>query len=183
MGNIPILFTFRTIEEGGTRAVTMEEYIDINQWAIKSGCIDLVDVEIFRGEDVVQPIIKSARKSGIKVIGSNHDFKKTPDKQELLERLQNMQTTGVDITKIAVMPTCQEDVLTLLDVTLAMKNNCADRPFITMSMGKKGFISRITGELFGSAVTFGAVGQASAPGQVPVEKLEQVLNVIHRYGL
>lgn len=183
MGDIPILFTFRTTEEGGMRSISMEDYTKINLAAIKSGCVDLIDVEVFRGKEVIDPIIKSAHKKGVKVIGSNHDFKNTPSKEEIIERLQMMQSSGVDITKIAVMPNSQEDTLTLMSATLAMKEKFADRPFITMSMGSMGFISRITGEMSGSSVTFGSIGRASAPGQIPVEKLEQVLNIFHRYGL
>lgn len=183
LGEIPLLFTFRTVDEGGNRPIEMKDYVDMNLHAVKTGYIDLVDVEIFRGEAVSAPIVKSAHRHGVKVVGSNHDFEKTPPKNEIVERLQKMQKAGVDITKIAVMPAKRQDVLTLLDATLAMKESFANRPFITMSMGSMGFVSRITGEIFGSAVTFGAVGQVSAPGQIPVEKLEQVLNIIGRYGL
>ena len=56
----------------------------------------------------------------------------------------------------------------------------ADRPIITMSMSGTGVISRLTGEFFGSALTFGAAAKASAPGQIPVSELETVLSVIHK---
>lgn len=42
-----------------------------------------------------------------------------------------------------------------------------------------GVVSRLAGEAFGSALTFGAAKAASAPGQVPVEKLAQVLEIMH----
>jgi 3-dehydroquinate dehydratase I len=48
-----------------------------------------------------------------------------------------------------------------------------------MSMAGKGVVSRLTGEVFGSALTFGAAKKASAPGQVPVQKLRSVLNLLH----
>ena len=40
-------------------------------------------------------------------------------------------------------------------------------------------ISRLSGEAFGSAMTFGAVGQVSAPGQIPVERLRNALQILH----
>ena len=55
----------------------------------------------------------------------------------------------------------------------------ADRPVITMSMGGTGLISRLCGEVFGSACTFGAVGKASAPGQIGASDLGTVLDLIH----
>ena len=77
------------------------------------------------------------------------------------------------------MPQCRKDVLTLLRATLEMAQEYADRPIITMSMAKNGVISRLCGEVFGSALTFGAAGRISAPGQIEVEKLRGVLEIFH----
>ncbi len=60
-----------------------------------------------------------------------------------------------------------------------MNEQYADRPIITMSMAGKGVISRLAGELFGSALTFGSAKRASAPGQVPVTELRKVLSLLH----
>ena len=59
-----------------------------------------------------------------------------------------------------------------------MKERYADRPYITMSMGKLGLVSRISGELTGSAVTFGSASAASAPGQLPVGELRTILSLL-----
>ena len=91
-----------------------------------------------------------------------------------------MQELGADIPKIAVMPTKKRDVLTLLDATLEMSESYADRPIITMSMAGTGVTSRLIGETFGSALTFGAAARASAPGQISVLELDQVLDIIHK---
>ena len=113
-------------------------------------------------------------------IVSSHDFKKTPDKETIVSKLQKMQILGADIPKIAVMPNSKQDVLTLLSATEEMATNYADRPIITMSMDKTGVISRLCGEVFGSSVTFGSVQKASAPGQINVSDLSTILNIIHK---
>jgi 3-dehydroquinate dehydratase-1 len=46
-------------------------------------------------------------------------------------------------------------------------------------MGPLGLISRLAGETFGSALTFGAGEKASAPGQIPAKQLQQILDMIH----
>lgn len=84
-----------------------------------------------------------------------------------------------DILKIAVMPQSTRDVLTLLSATDEMSRCYADRPIITMSMAAAGVISRLCGEVFGSAMTFGAVGKVSAPGQIPVDQLNNALTILH----
>ena len=61
-----------------------------------------------------------------------------------------------------------------------MVTKYANRPIITMSMSGMGVISRLAGEVFGSALTFGSVKAASAPGQIPVDKLNNILEVIHK---
>lgn len=179
LGDKPILFTFRTSKEGGEKAIEPETYAKLNLDIAATGLIDLIDVEAFTGDEIVTKIIDGAHKSGVKVVASNHDFHKTPDKDELVRRLRKMQDLGADIPKIAVMPQNKKDVLTLLSATQEMSEIFADRPIITMSMAGTGLISRLCGEVFGSAATFGAVGKVSAPGQMNAKDLDTVLTLIH----
>lgn len=116
----------------------------------------------------------------VKVVASNHDFDRTPEKDEIVSRLRKMQDLGADIPKIAVMPNNKKDVLVLLSATEEMASEYADRPIITMSMAGTGVISRLCGEVFGSALTFGAAKKASAPGQMEVNNLETVLQLLHK---
>lgn len=180
LGEIPLLFTFRTSREGGEKEIEEEAYVKLNQAAVQSGYVDLVDVEAFTGGCAVKGVLETAHACGVKVIVSNHDFHGTPDKAELISRLLRMQGLGADIVKIAVMPQDKKDVLTLLAATEEMVTKHADRPIITMSMAGTGVVSRICGEIFGSAVTFGTVGKASAPGQVEAEALRNVLELLHK---
>lgn len=180
LGSIPILFTFRTAKEGGEKAIEKEDYVRINQSTAKTGYIDMVDAEVFTGDDAVTAIVKTAHEWGVKAVVSNHDFHKTPGKEEIVSRLRMMIELGADIAKIAVMPQNKKDVLTLLAATEEMYTKYADRPIITMSMAGTGVISRLCGEVFGSALTFGAAGKASAPGQMEVEDLKTVLSLLHK---
>lgn len=179
LGETPLLFTFRTKKEGGEKEIDMEAYTALNKAAAESGNVDAVDVEIFSGDEVVRENLKNIHSAGKIAVGSNHDFDKTPDYDDLIYRLRKMQDMGADIPKIAVMPRNHRDVLTLLSATETMSSTYADRPIITMSMSATGVISRLCGEVFGSAMTFGMVGQASAPGQIPVEQLNKVTEIIH----
>ena len=179
LGELPLLMTFRTSKEGGEKAVEADVYTDINIKAAETGLVDAVDVEVFTGDEVVKKIIEGAHAAGVKVVASNHDFDKTPDKDEIVGRLCKMQELGADVPKIAVMPRSKKDVLTLLAATEEMTTEHADRPIITMSMAEQGVISRIAGEVFGSALTFGAAAKASAPGQMGVEDLKQMLTLLH----
>ena len=131
LGETPILFTFRTSKEGGEKSIETETYVELNQNAAKTGLVDLVDVEAFTGDDAVKAVVETAHANGVKVIASNHDFHKTPAKDEIVSRLRKMQELGADIPKIAVMPQNKKDVLTLLSATEEMASEYADRPIIT----------------------------------------------------
>lgn len=179
LDGLPLIFTFRSAKEGGEKEISNDFYFELNKAIAETGQVDLVDVELFNDENVVKSLIETAHMNNIYVIISNHDFDKTPEKEEIVTRLQRAQKLGADLPKIAVMPRSTADVLTLLDATNTMNEQFADRPIITMSMAGKGVISRLAGEIFGSALTFGSAKKASAPGQVPVTELRKVLSLLH----
>ena len=180
IGNLPLLVTFRSKKEGGEKEITTTYYKELNHAIIKSGKADLIDIELFTGDEIVRALVDEAHQNNVKVVMSNHDFHKTPTKEEIINRLCKMQHLGADLPKIAVMPQNTADVLTLLTATNEMVKEHADRPIITMSMSGLGVISRISGEIFGSALTFGAAKEVSAPGQLAVDQLEKVLNIMHK---
>lgn len=182
LGDVPLLATFRSKKEGGERAVSDTYYKELNKVIIATGQIDLIDVELFMGEEIVSELVEYAHNRNVKVIISNHDFNQTPKQDEIVKRLCKMQTLGADLPKIAVMPESSQDVLTLLSATNEMVTEYANCPIITMSMSGVGVVSRLAGEIFGSALTFGAAREVSAPGQIPVEKLSGVLQIIHDHN-
>ncbi len=179
LGEKPFLFTFRTKWEGGEKEISEEAYQNLICFAAQTEKIDLIDVELFRKSELGKELKPVMEKYQIKLVGSNHDFKKTPSSQEMIRRLIEMRENGADIPKIAVMPYDGHDVLELLRATWEFHLYDPDTPLITMAMGNIGMISRVAGETFGSAVTFGSAGACSAPGQIPAKKLQDILQILH----
>lgn len=201
LGDKPLLSTLRTASEGGELPLSFEEYAAILRRVVNTKCVDYVDVEMFWGyrtegcatafydngqikspetiaeESCHNPVrnLVQEMKQKAAVIGSYHDFEKTPCGNEITKRLLVMKHLGVDIPKIAVMPQSRQDVLNLMTATLKAKEAMPDTPVISMSMGGLGAVSRVAGACFGSAVTFGCHGKASAPGQIPMEELRSIL--------
>lgn len=177
----PMIFTFRRKEEGGEQPISLEYYFTLNKEVALSGLADFIDIELFSIENIktFQLFEQAVHKTNTKIIMSNHDFLKTISKEKIIQRLSQMETLGCDISKIALMPNNCSDVLTLLNATKEMLENHATKPIITMSMGKLGMISRLSGELFGSCITFASAGQESAPGQIPVAQLKEILQLLH----
>lgn len=179
LGDMPILFTFRSKGEGGEKEISYEKYKDMLTAVAETRLADLIDVEVFMSEETEELIEELHKKQAI-VVGSNHDFFGTPNKEEIIRRLCKMQEMGADIPKIAVMPQDKKDVMTLLEATFEMAHDHAKGPIVTMSMSQLGVSSRMWGEFFGSAITFASVGQASAPGQIGAEELREILDLLHQ---
>lgn len=163
-------------DRGG--ACADDEYVRVNTAAIESGCADIIDAEVI-SRAASKKIINKAHRHHIPVIGSCHDFYGTPDRDGILKILKEEDDSGADILKVAVTPKSEGDVLTLLCATYEMTNRLTDKPVISMSMSGMGVISRVAGEMFGSAVTFGYAGEKSAPGQLAAGKLKEVLDILH----
>ena len=172
----PLLFTFRTKAEGGAREISQEAYRTLLIDAAETGLIDLADLEyVFTGRRRGE-LIAALQGRGVVTVGSFHDFEKTPSVEEMTGLLCRMQEAGTDITKLAVMPRSGLDVVRLLEASVRMREQYADRPFITMSMGDEGMISRIAGSFTGSCITFASAGKASAPGQIDSVRLRELLS-------
>ncbi|NKF23762.1 type I 3-dehydroquinate dehydratase [Solimonas marina] len=179
LGGKPMIVTFRTKAEGGKKAISDADYEALYTRLLQAGFADLIDVEMYRDTSVVRRLVAAAHAAGAYVVMSNHDFGGTPPAAELLARLRRQQALGADVLKLAMMPRNPGDVLELLRATWEMSARYAERPMMTMSMGGTGVVSRLAGEIFGSAMCFGMIGHASAPGQVEIDRLVGVLDLIH----
>lgn len=177
--NIPLLFTFRSKKEGGEQEITFSDYKKLNLALAQSNLVDMIDLELFSATDTEQltSLVSELHNTGTKIIFSNHDFSKTPEESVILSRLSAMEELGADIAKIALMPQTADDVISLLSATVKADHSL-HIPVVTMSMGKLGMISRISGGTFGSAITFGSLTKSSAPGQIPVAKLKDFLTTL-----
>jgi len=143
--------------------------------------VQAVDVEHFRAPGLTARVAEAAHAAGVAVVASYHDFGATPPRERILARLAAMAGSGADVAKIACMPKRMEDVLTLLAAS-SEASRTLDAPVIAVSMGPLGVISRAAAGQFGSCATFAAVGEASAPGQVPLAELEPVLRSFARWS-
>ena len=174
-----LLVTFRTKAEGGNVELTHEEYLRFLHTVLDTDCADLIDIEFFTAGADLPQLITDTHTAGAAVVCSSHDFHKTPPRVELVSRMVQMQQAGADLPKLAVMPQTRTDVLELLSATAEMADLHPETPVITMSMGTLGAVSRLAGEAFGSAMTFANPGQASAPGQVSLDVVNDALDALH----
>ena len=177
LGTKPMIATIRTHNEGGKLTISDADYGKTYQAYLKQPFMDMLDVEMFRDQQVVKNTVKLAHDKKVLIVMSNHDFQKTPSEDEIVKRLLKQDELGADILKIAVMPQSKQDVFTLMNATLKVSQQ-SKKPLLTMSMGKLGTISRIATANMGGSFSFGMIGEASAPGQIDVTQLKQFLKTV-----
>lgn len=173
----PLIATIRTHNEGGKMTVSDQDYEKIYREYLKKPFMQLLDIEMFRDAGSVAKLTQLAHEKNVLVIMSNHDFAKTPRQQDIENRLLKQDQMGADILKIAVMPKSKQDVFTLMNATLAVSQK-SQKPLLTMSMGQLGTISRVATANMGGSLSFGMIGEASAPGQIDVTQLKHLLKTV-----
>jgi 3-dehydroquinate dehydratase-1 len=167
--NLPIIITNRMKGEGGAwkgsedeRIRTLISFLPI---------ADAVDIELCAKDR--DTVVKKAREAGKTVIISTHDFIKTPANDVMKVIFCDSFAAGADIVKLAVMPNLLSDVLRLFEITLE-----AEGAVCTIAMGEIGRHSRVVAPLYGSVMTYGYVEKATAPGQLRVNELKQVMKLL-----
>ncbi len=198
-----VLVTLRTrsqgggldLDRGGYRAVLgalAEGYLEgtglrrPDAVDVEAYCADLYvpggrDLEEARAD--LRLLADLAHRAGLDVVASCHDLSGTPEEDETMDLLIDMQDDGADVVKLAATPHDAVDVARLLNAT-ACAREILSVPLVTMSMGEQGAVTRVAGGVFGSALTFvlvpGPDGSwtPSAPGQLPIESVRAVHEVL-----
>lgn len=174
LASIPVLITFRTYDEGGNMPLTDLEYFKLLTFIIDNHLADTIDIELAHEHSAIKALVAAAHAASIPVIMSNHDFDKTPSLTTALSLLTAMDRLDADVLKIASMPNDTLDVLSVLQLS-TMATQMFNKPIITISMGELGKLTRFSGPVFHSCLTFAALEDASAPGQLSLDTLKTFL--------
>ena len=167
-----ILFTLRTVREGGNIQVSKKKYLQILKEILTYNPA-YIDVEFFTHG----PSFAALKDFRDKMVLSYHNFDEVPS--DLTNRLIKMHEEGTAFVKVAVMPERECDVLDLLQITRDMTLEYGDH-FISMAMGDLGRLSRISGYLTGSCWTFASLENSSAPGQISLKETEYILDILEK---
>ena len=171
----PLLFTWRTCEEGGRAPEAADaHYAEIVTAVLKAKTADLVDVQI--RHPAAPQLLGVAKELGVPVVGSWHDMQATPTVGEIADALAQAESLGASVAKVAVTPHDGDDLDTLANASTRAFDT-ARIPLIVVGMGEVGMVSRVYGHLFGSQATFASVGEPSAPGQLDLAALQTIWQI------
>nr|WP_288698453.1 type I 3-dehydroquinate dehydratase [uncultured Allisonella sp.] len=176
----PVIATIRTSEEGGHFPYDHVAYEACVKAAmgILTPERDAIDVEMERTSSA--SLISCAHTLGLTVIVSFHDFAHTPKKEDIVSRFLAMKDRKASIGKIAVMAHSDADAHTMMDAMAQVHKTAPDFPFIGISMGPFGQVTRTEGGKAGSILTFASAGEASAPGQIALADMRRILDKAYR---
>ena len=179
--DIPLIFTIRTEREGGEPVELNDEGIaNLRVEVCASRLAEFVDVEMSAPEVQLRAVLETAKANDTRVVLSYHNFRETPGVEQLLGKFVRAESLGGDVAKVAVMPKNLDDVLVLLEATLQASRETS-LPLVSISMGELGAVTRVIGWYFGSAITFAAGRQSSAPGQLSVEDVRTLVETLARH--
>ena len=180
---IPKIFTFRKKQEGGQYIIGKNERLDVLRRLIEVKP-DYLDIEINSEPEILQTLIDLAYNHNVQLIFSYHDFEKSITYEEIAEMLikfheQLKKELNIDLNKIK--ESIFKMILTarVFDDNLNVLNICKklsqqDKKFVCFAMGEMGILARILCVKFGSSWTYGSLEEKTAPGQIKIEKIREI---------
>lgn len=163
----PVLLTIRDASEGGAWRGSEAERLELYLEGLSS--VFAVDVEIGAGA-LMKALAAEAHRRRVKVVGSFHDFKKTPTLAQWKAVEKRGRRLGADIVKVAARVNEPADLAQLLAIPANAKG-----PICVLGMGPLGSISRVALPCAGSCLAYGSLGAATAPGQLSCRQLAKEL--------
>ena len=174
---IPLLFTLRTRRDGGAGTADVQAYEALLGAVMESRVCDAVDCELSAGEAVFARLAEQAKRAGVLLVGSSHEFGEIGDMQRAAQWLKRQEALGADVCKAAVMTRTNAEAFALAQVYASAYEQLTI-PMIAIAMGPAGIVTRIGAACMGSCLTFGTAGEASAPGQIDAVRLRTALEIV-----
>ncbi len=167
----PTLLTVRDPAEGGVGHLGWGQrealYASYLEWA------QLIDLEIANLQSA-STLVTRIQNESLTLVGSYHDFEKTPPLEVLKDAADRGVDGGAQILKFAVTTNTVADVATLLTFIEAL--SAKQLAWAVMGMGPLGMSSRVLFAQCGSLLNYAYLHQANAPGQWAAQTLRAVFN-------
>ncbi len=167
----PLLLTVRHPDEGAAFPLTLERRKALFRQFLP--CVQWADFEV-RSLKTLRAEIAEAKALGVKLVVSDHHFKRTPSLAVLERRLAMARTVAPEAVKVAAALRSPKDLERLLSFLNQSECRASGRLSV-MGMGALGQISRLVLGRCGSRLNYGYLDQPQVPGQWPAVVLKQRL--------
>ncbi len=171
---VPVILTNRLEREGGGFRGNENKRIEVLLQGIARG-VSCIDIEFSTSEPLRERVVSQAKKSGVSVVMSYHDFSITPSIESMIDTAKRLVGAGCDIAKIVTFAEDTRDALRMLDFLAQVQDEVAV-PIIAFAMGDAGKITRIVAPMLGSPIVYASAGKATAPGQLDIATMKRLLH-------
>lgn len=166
-----VIFTLRTVKEGGFIELSDQEYVDLIKEVQSLYQPYFIDFEYYSYPAVFDQLLDFSN-----LVLSYHNFDETPE--NLMEILSELSSLAPKVVKVAVMPQNEQDALDLMGYTRGFKTLNPEQSYATMAMGNLGKLTRMAAPLTGSCWAFACLDKPSAPGQIPLKDMLKIREVL-----
>ena len=168
---VPLLATIRCAAEGGGWKGTEADRLVLFRALLPR--VDAVDVEI--ASEIARDVVRDAQRTGKLAIASFHDFAKTPSAGALADVVARGRALGADVVKIATVVAGRDDLRSLARLLV----DPSDIGLIAIGMGDAAVATRVLFPALGSLLTYAHAGTVTAPGQIPLVEMRQLLRRLY----
>jgi 3-dehydroquinate dehydratase-1 len=168
---VPLLATIRSAAEGGGWKGTEADRLALFRALLPR--VDAVDVEI--ASEIARDVVRDAQRAGRLAIASFHDFARTPGAGALAAVVARGRALGADVVKIATAVAGRDDLRSLARLLV----DPSDIGLIAIGMGDAAVATRVLFPALGSLLTYAHAGNVTAPGQIPLVEMRQLLRRLY----
>lgn len=166
---VQTLITARCISEGGQSKLNTSQRSQLIMGL--APLANFVDIEL-ANLDEMKEAKDYVKEMGSILVASHHNFKETPESDELKDTISRAVDSGADIAKIAVFHNSVEDIFRCADII----QNHSPIAVSMMGMGPLAPSSRLLYAQLGSVLNYGYLGtKSTAPGQWHAKQLNEAI--------
>jgi len=182
-----LILTFRHHSEGGQTKIDEHERLKILKLLMDSQP-KFFDIEMNSDIETLSNIISLSYMKKVNLIFSYHNFEKTPtyemakdiilrfEDRIIKKELNEFDILGKSIYKLIFTAQNFEDNLVALELCKEISKN--NKKVISFCMGELGILSRILNIKLGSFLTYAALEEPTAPGQIKINTLQQMYKLL-----
>jgi 3-dehydroquinate dehydratase-1 len=133
-----------------------------------------VEYDILSNNDELADYAESSK---TKILVSWHDFERTPDHNELINRVSQMRVYSPYL-KVVTMANSFDDALEIFELYQHLDTNIN---LVSFAMGESGTITRVLASVVGDApFTYASLDAPIAPGQLSIYQMQRFYTVLKK---
>ncbi len=171
--DVPTILTNRPKREGGGFKGEEGKRVNLLLGGIERG-VPCIDIELSTQKKLRDQVVSEARRAGVTVLMSYHNFSTTPPTEVLMRLTKDLVSAGCDIAKLVPFARNPGDALRTLDFAVQVLGE-VEVPVVTFAMGDAGVITRIITPILGSPLVYATAGERTAPAQLDIATTKRLL--------